>query len=144
MSDPAYTLTRFDGEALQVELRGDLTDGAMLELEHALRSRLSETPADSLRVLVDLRAVSDYDMKAREVLVRSLSHLARKARRLVYVAEHGCARALALWVSRIATPGKSQVVDDAGRARRWLTPAHSGVHPVEDAPAPAARRPADA
>lgn len=133
MTDLPYALSRPSEGALQIQLRGELSEHWLLDFEHALRSRTRGARDGSLAVLVDLSAVEDYSVEARTLLVRALAHLEPRTGRVAYVAAEAGPRALAMWVSRMATPGKSRIVSGAPEALRWLIPERSGVHALQPA-----------
>lgn len=106
----------------------------MLDCERDVRGAIREAPHGSLRVLFDVREVVDYDLPARDVLIRIVTHLGTKAARTAFLADHALSRALALWIAHMGGGGRSSVLSDAALAKRWLNdvPEVSGVHPLND------------
>jgi len=136
MDTPSFSLERPDREVLQITLRDALTEAAALRCEHEVRSAVAESRPGSLRVLIDVRAVHDYELSAREVLVRIITHLLGKSARTAFLADTPHSRALALWIAHMNNGNSSNVIDDPEIASAWLldVPEVSGVHALESQP----------
>lgn len=136
MDSPSFTLDRPASEVLQITLRGQLTETAMLVCERDIRTALAQARHGALRVLVDLRAVDEYDLEARDVLVRITTHLLSKAARTAFLADTAHSRALALWIAHMNNGNKSSMIECPEVAAHWLrdAPEASGVHALQSQP----------
>jgi anti-anti-sigma regulatory factor len=106
-----------DGNGLtRITCRGRLSEAAVLEFETELRVQLNGAKAQSLDVVIDLSAVTDFCHDCRDVLVRVHQFALTRARNVVIVANQPATRGLALWMMHMAGDRGASIapsIDDA-------------------------------
>ncbi len=92
-----------DGNGLtRITCRGRLSEAAVLAFETDLRVQLNGAKPQSLDVIIDLSAVTDFCHDCRDVLVRIHQFALTRARNVVIVANQPATRGLALWMMHMA------------------------------------------